>query len=62
MDLPTITTLLQRVVTNREQLDRLYRFLRSRYGSQFHTINSATANYLVRKCRDNSSIPYNSSE
>ena len=49
MDLPTVTTLLQRVVANKEQLDRLCRFLRSRYGSQFHTINSSTLNYLVRK-------------
>ncbi|CAF0736616.1 unnamed protein product [Adineta ricciae] len=47
MELPAVNTLLQRVFSNKEQLDRLYRFLRSRYSSQFHMLNSATVTYLV---------------
>ncbi|CAF0727305.1 unnamed protein product [Rotaria sordida] len=47
IELKVITSLLQRVFTNKEQLERLHRFLRLRYGSQFHTINSPTINYLV---------------
>jgi len=49
MELNNIVLLLQRVFPNREQADRLNRFLRQRYGSQFHPINSPTVNYLVRK-------------
>ncbi|CAF3449227.1 unnamed protein product [Rotaria sp. Silwood1] len=49
IELKTITSLLQRVFNNKEQSERLHRFLRSRYGSQFHTINSSTVHYLVRK-------------
>jgi hypothetical protein len=41
--------LLERVFLNKEQTERLYRFLRLRYGSQFHMINSSNVNYLVRK-------------
>ncbi|CAF3039839.1 unnamed protein product [Rotaria sp. Silwood2] len=47
IELKTVTSLLQRVFTNKEQAERLHRFLRSRYGSQFHTINSSTVHYLV---------------
>ncbi|UJR27028.1 hypothetical protein I4U23_008332 [Adineta vaga] len=47
IELPAINSLLQRVFNNKEQFDRLYRFLRSRYGSQFHMLNSSTINYLV---------------
>ncbi|CAF3445821.1 unnamed protein product [Rotaria sp. Silwood1] len=46
IELKTITSLLQRVFNNKEQSERLHRFLRSRYGSQFHTINSSTVHYL----------------
>jgi hypothetical protein len=49
MELTNVVTLLQRVFSNKEQSDRLYRFLRLRYGSQFHMLNSLTANYLVRR-------------
>jgi hypothetical protein len=53
MELNNIVLLLQRVFPNREQADRLNRFLKQRYGSQFHPIyspiNSPTVNYLVRK-------------
>ncbi|CAF3686118.1 unnamed protein product, partial [Adineta steineri] len=47
MELTTVNTLLQRVFINKEQLDRLYRFLKLRYGTQFHMMNSTTVNYLV---------------
>ncbi len=49
IELTTVTTLLQRVFTNREQSDRLNRFLRSRYGPQLSMISSPTVNYLVRR-------------
>ncbi|CAM4873794.1 unnamed protein product [Rotaria socialis] len=47
IELKTVTTLLQRVFSNKEQVDRLNRFLRSRYGSQFHPFNSSSIHYLV---------------
>ena len=47
MDLPNVVTLLQRVFSNKDQPDRLYRFLRSRYGAQFHLLISPSVNYLV---------------
>lgn len=40
--------LLQRVFPNKDQLERLHRFLRSKYSSQFHSLQSATMNYFVR--------------
>jgi hypothetical protein len=49
MELKDVVVLLQRVLPNKEQSERLYRFLRMRYGSQFHTLNSTTVNYLVSK-------------
>jgi len=49
MELPNVIVLLQRVFSNREQAERLNRFLRLRYGPQFHMLNSPTVNYLVRK-------------
>jgi len=48
MELNNVVELLQRVFPNKEQSDRLCRFLRSKYGSQFHMLNSSTVNYLVR--------------
>lgn len=47
-ELTAVNNLLHRVFTNKEQVDKLYRFLRSRYGSQFHMLSSPTVNYLVR--------------
>jgi hypothetical protein len=49
MELTNVVILLQRVFSNKDQLDRLYRFLRLRYGPQFHMLNSSTVNYLVRR-------------
>jgi hypothetical protein len=40
--------LLQRVFPNKDQSDRLLRFLRSRYGTQFYTLGSSPIHYLVR--------------
>ena len=53
IEVKIIDSLLKRVFRNKEQLDRLYRFLRTRYGSQLHTLSSSTINYLVRERKKN---------
>lgn len=47
-EVDNLAGLLQRVFASKDQTDRLHRFLRSKYGSQFHSLLSPTVNYFVR--------------